>query len=132
MSLIPILKNNKLLLDDFWNPPNVKNTFSSWITLGPESYYEFEHSSDGEDLILSCDVPGVKIEDVQLELEGSNLRVNAVRRGVTETRQYRMTSVPKQYDLDSAEATLELGVLSIRFKKLSSASPRKISIKSLK
>lgn len=131
MSLIPILKNNKLLVDDFWNP---KDTLSSWITLAPENIggYEFEHSYDGEDLILSCDIPGVKIEDVQLELEGSSLRVNAVRRGTTETRQYRMTSVPKQYDLESAEATLELGVLNIRFKKLPSAIPRKISIKSSK
>lgn len=123
-------KNHSLdnLLNSFWDPflmfPESYRIQQNKYASNDFRFFDFEY--DGDDLVVSCDVPGIKLEDIRLEIEGNQLRVDAARKGI-ETK--RVTTIPKEYDTETVEATLENGVLSIRLKKMASAKAKTISIK---
>jgi HSP20 family protein len=90
--------------------------------------------------VLEAELPGVKREDVTIELVGNELvisgelkeqeRTGVVRRRVRRTGrfEYRL-SLPEQVDADKVDATLADGVLTVRVPKSERAQRRKIEIK---
>ncbi len=97
-------------------------------------------SSDG--LVLSCDLPGVKQEQIELNFDNGVLTITAEREEpkaegalyhVAERRwgRYeRSFKLPSQFDGEKVTARYADGVLTIALPKREEAKPRKIAINS--
>jgi len=91
--------------------------------------------------VFEAELPGVRREDVQIDVDGNELRIGGEvrereRTGVLrqQTRmqgrfEYRST-LPHEVDADQIEATLKDGVLNVRVPKSERSQPRRIEIKS--
>jgi HSP20 family protein len=91
--------------------------------------------------LVDVDVPGVKREDINVELLGNNELVvtgelkETEREGLFRKRtrrtgrfEYR-TTLPQDVQADNIEATLADGVLTLRVPKAETAKPRRIEIR---
>jgi HSP20 family protein len=90
--------------------------------------------------VVEADLPGVKREDVNIELVGNQLTITGEikekeRKGVLRKRtrrvgrfEYRVT-LPDQVDAEKIEAKLNEGVLSVRVPKTERAQRRRIEVK---
>ena len=87
------------------------------------SVYRVETDDNG--LTLSIDVPGVKLDDISCSVIDREVRVTGNLRGEEFKYMYKISN---SYDVNEIEATLENGVLSLRFKKFDSLS-KNIKIK---
>lgn len=94
--------------------------------------------------VVKLDVPGVKLEDLNLEVEGDRLFVSGERCKETEEekkgsfyseRSYgefcRMFTLPEGADTENVEAEYQDGILKIQIPKIEAAKGRQIPIKSL-
>ena len=97
---------------------------------------------DDDGVTVLAELPGVKLEDVTVEMEGDRLRLGARRagpEGVKEEQYHRQerqvgefsreVRLPAGLDAEKIEAKLTDGVLSVRLPKAESARPRKITVK---
>ena len=91
--------------------------------------------------VIEAEVPGVKKDDVNIELISNELMVTGEikereREGILRKRTRRIgrfeyrVRLPEQVDPDSVEAKLKDGVLSVRVPKHEQAERRKIQVKS--
>lgn len=97
-----------------------------------------------ESLYVEAEVPGLKLEDLDIFVHGDELTIRGEREhdeqeGVTYHRRERGTGsfsssvrLPVEIDVDRVEAQLESGVLTITLPKAASARPRKIEVKARK
>ena len=96
------------------------------------------HSSD-EDVVFTCDVPGMRAEDLDITLENHVLTIQGTRRyeskegeQVVLERSYgqftRSFVLPEYLDESQLSANLADGVLSVRIPKQASARPVKIPV----
>lgn len=92
--------------------------------------------------VLSFDLPGVKKQDVKIDVQGRTITVSGERKheGETESggfKRYeclsgsfqRSFNLPEGLDPDRVEATLNDGVLKVVLPKAAAEQPRKIEIK---
>ena len=91
--------------------------------------------------VFEAELPGVRREDVQIDVDGNELRIGGEVRERDRTgvlrRQTRMqgrfeyrSTLPHEVDADRIEAALKDGVLSVRVPKSERSQPRRIEIKS--
>ncbi len=90
--------------------------------------------------VFEADLPGIKREDVQVEVDGNELRISGEvlereRSGVLRRRgrmtgrfDYRST-LPREVDAERIDASLSDGVLTVRVPKSERSQPRRIEIK---
>ena len=96
---------------------------------------------DGEKVVLTLEIPGVKEEDVDIRVENQTLSVRGERKFASEHKEenyqrverhygsfFRSFTLPTSVDNDSIAATYEAGVLKVELKKKASAQPRQIKI----
>ena len=96
-----------------------------------------------QEFVVSMDLPGMKAEDVKVELHGRELWISGERKGESEEegksfhrmeRHHgefrRVFSLPQEVDEDHIEATFQDGVLAIHVPKSEEARPRHINVKS--
>jgi HSP20 family protein len=100
--------------------------------------WEDEHS-----LYAEAELPGLKMEDLELLVVGNELTVKGQRKdeqpeGTTYHRRERgvgsfsrVVRLPIDIDADKVEATLKDGVLLITLPKAEKAKPRKVQVKAL-
>ena len=117
--------------------------FGRWPSLLHESagwspLVDIEEDDDA--YVLEAELPGVKRDDVDIELVGNELaitgelrdkeRAGVVRRRTRRTGRfdYRVT-LPEQVDAEQIDAALAKGVLTVRVPKSQRAQRRKIAIK---
>jgi HSP20 family protein len=115
-----------------WPTPSTKT--GGWAPLA-----DVEEADDA--YVVEVELPGVKREDVEIELLANELaitgavpqreRTGTVRRQARRTGrfEYRVT-LPDQVDADKIDATLAEGVLTIRVPKAEQAQRRRIEVKS--
>jgi HSP20 family protein len=96
---------------------------------------------DEEKLQAEAEVPGLKMDAVEILVKGNELTIKGEREdveqeGMTYHRRERGTGsfcgvvrLPVDVDADNVEARLENGVLTIILPKASSARPRKIEVR---
>lgn len=89
-----------------------ESCFSPKTQRAKSSAYRVE--SDEESLTLSIDIPGVKLADLTVEVVGTQIKVSGKLR--EEEFKY-LYSISKKYNPENPDATLENGVLTLRFSK---------------
>src|SRR5690606_26530146 len=78
----------------------------------------FSYSSEvkGEKLVLTCDLPGVKLSDLHVTHEsGGVILIEATRKGHTSKGRFTISS---NYDVTNPKAILSDGVLELTFSKV--------------
>lgn len=85
--------------------------------------------------LVSADMPGVKQDDIKIELKENTLTVSGERKfeaGLKTKSYHRTFTLPKNVEGDKIEAVYENGVLEVFIPKMEAAKPRTISIQSSK
>ena len=97
------------------------------------------------ELVLLADMPGVPMENVEIDLDGDQLTIKGRVRSEYENGEhgriiwrewqegdyYRQFTLSSHIDREKIEAKMKDGVLKLVLPKADSAKPRKIEIKSL-
>jgi HSP20 family protein len=115
-----------------WTPD--ENTSTAWVP--PVDIFEA-----GEEIIIGLEMPGVRKEDIQVELNDSTLTISGERRLEHEEqresyhrleRRYgrfaRSFTVPPNVDRDGLKAEYLDGILTLRLPKRDEARPRTIAV----
>lgn len=121
-------------MDQLWN---------SALSAAPAAYPPLNLWTDGENFHAEAELPGFKLEDIDLSVAGAELRISGKRgapSGETWTvhRRERPTGefsrtvrFPAELDADRVQAALQDGVLHVTLPKAPAAKPRKINVKVL-
>jgi HSP20 family protein len=121
-------------MEDLFN--NVGIDFASGRTYPPLNIW-----SDGNNIMVEAEMPGVKSEDLEILAVGNELTIRGRRRPidgekVTFHRQERglgefsrVVALPVEVDADRIEARLADGVLTLTLPKAESARPRQVKVK---
>jgi HSP20 family protein len=102
----------------------------------PVDIYEDEHK-----IVLKLEVPGMKEEDLDIQLENTTLTVRGERKFEKEEKEenfhrierrygsfYRAFTIPNTVNPDSVKADYDAGVLSIQLDKRAEARPKQIKV----
>lgn len=94
----------------------------------------------GDSLVLLAEVPGVKKEDLSININGTSLEIGGSRKntlpeGFKANRKERMErsfsrrfTLPYEVDADSIEASLNNGILRLILPKSEAARPKQITV----
>ena len=91
-------------------------------------------------LVAEAEVPGMKLEDLDISVAGNELTIKGERKDETQDAVFhrrerrfssftRVLTLPTDVDADKVEATLRNGVLRIAMPKSETVLPRKIEVK---
>jgi HSP20 family protein len=91
-------------------------------------------SEDADHYYVKVELPGVKKEDIQVEVENSVLSLTAKRTDKTKdgesTAEYRrVLNVPEGVDAEKVVATHENGLLTLTLPKAEQVKPRRIEVR---
>lgn len=116
LSMAPFFTNR-----DLWNgvPAYDEREFSPT--------YEFKEAADHYS--LSLDLPGLKKEDINIDLAENTMSISGKRKRSGTDMSFRKKFVLPQFiDADKIEAKYEDGVLELKLVKLVAVQPRRIAI----
>ena len=116
-----------------------RNGENELVTAGfvpPVDIYEDEHK-----LALSVEIPGMRLEDLDVRLENNTLTVKGERAFKGETKEenfhrverrygtfYRAFTIPNTIDPESIKAEYDAGVLRLELQKKPESKPRQIKV----
>jgi len=117
--------------------PPAADTHARWFS-APLNLWEDDHN-----LYVESEVPGVKMDDIEILASGDELTIKGRReveipedakvlrreRGMGTFE--RKTSLPIEIEVDKVQATLKDGVLTVTLPKTEARRPRKIEVKAL-
>ncbi|MBW6441330.1 Hsp20/alpha crystallin family protein [Patescibacteria group bacterium] len=128
-----------------WGMPTVfddENWLSQWFDSGtPSSGLDIYETDDS--VVVEAQVPGIKEENIEVNIEGNVLTINASQEETEEqkskkktiyksTRQTSFnysTNLPRIVDSTEAQAEIEEGVIKITIPKSEKDKPKKIEVK---
>ncbi|MFL6429457.1 MAG: Hsp20/alpha crystallin family protein [Acidobacteriaceae bacterium] len=124
------------LFQDYSRGQNDDEVLSAASFAPPVDIYE-----DDQKLALKLEVPGVRQEDIDIQVEGRTLTVRGERKFEREEKQEnfhrvehrygtfaRSFTLPNSVDAENVKATYDAGVLQLEFPKKAEAKPRQIKI----
>ena len=131
---------------EFWDPfgeftqlwNRMGQLFESGET-GPDTWIPAVQTDETDDsYVVRAELPGMKPEDVSVELRGNELRVTGEVKEDDTGKALRhrhgrfayRTTLPADADADKIDAQLSDGILTVRMPKAPQAQSRKIEIKS--
>ncbi len=93
-------------------------------------------------IVITADVPGLKLEDLQVTLESNTLTIRGELKNRTEGRDYflreratshfeRILTINTPIDSNKVEAAFEDGVLTLTLPKAEANKPKQIAIKAI-
>ena len=124
---------DSLLSDAFVMPRDAQGSPAG---SAPLNMYE-----EGDTLVVEAGLPGMKPEDVDVNVERGMLTIRSESKSENERKERnylvreqrtgsftRSVRLPEAYDADACQATFEDGVLRLTFPKSEQAKPRRIQI----
>lgn len=124
-------------IDKFFDEP-----FSSRSMVQGSFHPSVSIRETDKELVVEADLPGVKDEDVDVQIEDDKLVIRGERKHTSETKKedyYHMESsygtfsrtigLPSYVDASQAEAEVKDGILEIRVPKVESKKSKKVEIK---
>lgn len=123
-------------LFDLYSPSRIEN--DSRVGLERSFAPSFDLLDKESHYVMSFDIPGVKQEDVNIEVSDGILSVEGERKFEHREGDYverktgqfkRMVQLPEGVEEDNVEAHFENGVLSVALPKAQKTQPKKVTIK---
>jgi HSP20 family protein len=124
------------LFQDYNRGENAGDPVSASSFVPPVDIYE-----DDDKIVLKLEVPGLKQEDLDIQLENNTLTVRGERKFETEEKEenfhrierrygsfYRAFTIPNTVNADSVKADYDAGVLRIQLEKRAEAKPKQIKV----
>ena len=124
------------LFQDFNRGAGDNDLVSTAAFVPPVDIYEDEHK-----IVLKLEVPGLRREDLDIQLENNTLTVKGERKFEKEEKEenfhrierrygsfFRSFTVPNTVNADSAKASYDAGVLRIELEKRAEARPKQIKV----
>jgi HSP20 family protein len=125
---------NSLFQDFSRNGENELVTAAGFVP--PVDIYEDEHK-----LVLKMEIPGMRLEDLDVRLENNTLTVKGERNFQSEGKEenfhrverrygsfYRAFTIPNTINPESIKAEYEAGVLRLELEKKAESKPRQIKV----
>jgi HSP20 family protein len=114
-------------------PPTLLSEAATWSPL-------VDIEEEDNTYVLDIDLPGVKPDDINVELVGNELTINGEikereRKGIVRRRTRRVgrfsyrVMLPSEVDADKIEARFDHGVLNLRIPKAEKARRKRIELK---
>lgn len=128
-----------------WGMPTVfddENWLSQWFDTGTASTGLDIYETDNA-VVVEAQVPGIKEENIEVNIEGNVLTINASQEETDEQKKKKKTvykstrqtsfnystNLPRIVDPAEAEAEIEEGVIKITIPKSEEGKPKKIEVK---
>jgi HSP20 family protein len=136
LDVIPDFEN---ILDRFFEP-SFSPMLRDWSTMG--SRYASNVQENDKYYLLTCEVPGIPKDDIEVNVNGNMLTIRAEHKEESSSsdreqsyqRQYRSFqqsfSLPTTVDPEKIEANCENGILEVVLPKTAQAQAKKIEVQS--
>jgi HSP20 family protein len=124
------------LFQDYNRGQNEGDLVSTAAFVPPVDIYEDEHK-----IVLKLEVPGLKQEDLDIQLEDNTLTIRGERKFDKEEKEenfhrierrygsfFRSFTVPNTVNTEGVKASYEAGVLRIELEKRAEAKPKQIKV----
>jgi HSP20 family protein len=124
------------LFQDFNRQADGGETMSTAAFVPPVDIYEDEHK-----IVLKLEVPGVKENELDIQLENNVLTVRGERKFEKEEKEenfhrverrygsfYRSFTIPNTVNSENVKASYDAGVLRIELEKRAEAKPKQIKV----
>src|ERR1700761_1698681 len=125
---------NSLFQDFTRNGENEPVTATSFVP--PVDIYEDEHK-----LVLKIEIPGMRLEDLDVRMENNTLTVKGERSFVSEGKEenfhrverrygsfYRAFTVPNTVNPEGIKAEYDAGILNLQLEKKPESKPKQIKV----
>lgn len=131
---------NRLFDESFWDP---FEPFSSSVLapLRQRGFPKVDISEDEEEITVTANVPGIKADDIELEVAPDNITLSGKTEKETEEkkkkfyryeREYgsfsRTLPLPAEIDPDKVSAKVKDGVLTVTLPKVKSGRKKKVKV----
>ncbi|MCM8794398.1 MAG: Hsp20/alpha crystallin family protein [Candidatus Omnitrophica bacterium] len=134
--MVSLQEDVNRLFGDFWG----RGAQKGWLQDGFWApAVDLEETKD--EVIVKAQLPGMKKEDITLQVQGDTLVLTGERRHESETKEktihlvessygrfQRIINLPSDVEGNRAKATYEAGVLTVRLPKSEQAKPKEIAI----
>jgi HSP20 family protein len=124
------------LFQDYNRGQNEGDLVSTAAFVPPVDIYEDEHK-----IVLKLEVPGLKQEDLDIQIENNTLTVRGERKFEKEEKEenfhrierrygsfFRSFTVPNTVNTESVKASYDAGVLRVELEKRAEAKPKQIKV----
>jgi HSP20 family protein len=124
------------LFQDYGRGHGENDSVSTAAFVPPVDVYEDEHK-----IVLKLEVPGLKQEDLDIQIENNALTVKGERKFEKEEREenfhrierrygsfFRSFTVPNTVNSEAVKASYDAGVLRIELEKRADAKPKQIKV----
>ena len=141
-SLLPFDDSLRSIVNDFWNRrswPSIDDSLASSINA---SFPRVDISETDANIVVKADIPGVKAENVSVDIEGALLTISGSTEREHEDkgkRYYRYErsngsfsrsfTLPCEINEDNITAETKHGVLTITLPKVVTKAKKKVNIK---
>ncbi len=146
MSLYPVLRRSGFPSGlDFWRFGDVDRVFDRILgSVGRDNGSWFpavDVKETSDEITFHAELPGLKAEDVKVQLEGDVLTISGEKRAQTESKgDYRIVerrygkfvrsfTLPESADAEKIGAEYSDGVLTVTLAKLAKSKPRNVDVK---
>jgi HSP20 family protein len=133
---VSTLQNRLNSIFQDYNRGDVGDALSASSFVPPVDIYEDEHR-----IVLKLEVPGMKQDDLDIQLENNTLTVRGERKLEKEEKEenfhrierrygsfYRAFTIPSTVNPDSVKADYDAGVLRVQLEKRAEAKPKQIKV----
>jgi HSP20 family protein len=142
-------RNNNLLepMDEFDRLQDEINKLFDWTYPSNRGLFDRSLSpavdivETGDEIVLTCDLPGVSKDDLDLSISRNVITIKGVKKGEQKKEGaktfrketwsgsfQRTLSLPETVDPDKVDASMKDGVLTVKIAKREEVKPRQISV----
>jgi HSP20 family protein len=124
------------IFQDYNRGQNENDMVSTSAFVPPVDIYEDEHK-----IVLKLEVPGLKQEDLDIQMENNTLTIRGERKFEKEEKEenfhrierrygsfFRSFTVPNTVNTENVKAAYEAGVLRVELEKRAEAKPKQIKV----